>query len=243
MAPNGYLISRCPYCSSYVHTPTQQPLRLCLQCHRIFRVEPLKAQYIRDKRNAIARVRYYRTGKHHEKFLTAVEQSRTQVAELMPCETKEQEEVQEEQVGLVLPSQHRLLNRLLRIHAGSVAVNLQLLKKKCEKAGLPWLWVSQQIEILVRNGRLVCPKPWQVHLVATTTPQTELTSEYSPTALARRLGEIIREAETPISPTNLLSELGLEEVALTQVKEAIERLVLQGFIFRTRNGCYRWIGD
>ncbi len=243
MAPNGYLISRCPHCSSYVHTPTQHLLRLCLHCHRIFRVEPLRAQYIRDKSDAIARVRYYRTGKHHEEFVTAVEQSRIQVAELVPCVTREQEEIQENEVDSVHPSQQRLLNRLLRIHAGFAAANLQLFKKECEKAGLSWLWVSRQIEALVRAGRLVCPKPWKIHLVTATTTQTELTIAHNSTALAKRLGEIIRNAKTPVTLASLMVELGLEKAVTGQVEEALERLMAQGFIFRTTNGRYRWIGD
>ena len=175
--------------------------------------------------------------------MTAVEQSRAQVAELMPCEPKEQEDAQENQDDPVLPSKHRLLNTLLRIHAGTIAANLQLLKKKCEKAGLPWLWVSQQIEVLVHAGRLVCPKPWQVQLVAANPPQTELVSEHSPTALAQRLGEIIREAKTPITLASLMIELSLEKAATTQVEESLEQLMTRGFIFRTPKGSYRWIGD
>ncbi len=175
--------------------------------------------------------------------MTAVEQSRAQVAELMPCETKEQEDAQDNLVASVLPSKHRLLNTLLREHAGPVPVNLQLLEKECEKAGLPWLWVSQQIEVLVHAGRLVCPKPWQVQLVAANPPQTELASEHSPTALAQRLGEIIREAKTPITIASLMTKLGLEKAATAQVEEALEQLMIRGFIFRTPKGIYRWIGD
>jgi hypothetical protein len=40
-----------------------------------------------------------------------------------------------------------------------------------------------------------------------------------------------------------MTELGLEKIVIEQVEEALERLINQGFIFRTTNGRYRWIGD
>lgn len=221
----------------------EQSLRICLRCQRIFRVKTLFAQHVRDEKTALARIKVYKTGKHHKEFVTAIEKSRVQTAELMPCEIKEQVELQGDQSNSVSPSQHRLLNRLLSIHAGPVAINLELLKKKCEEAGLPWLWVSQQIEVLIRAGRLVCPKPWQVHLVAKITPQPEVTSELSPTYLAQRLSEIIRKATTPVTLASLMVELGLEKEVSAQVEETLDQLMAQGFVFRTPKGRYRWIGD
>ncbi len=143
----------------------------------------------------------------------------------------------------VPPSHRRLLTTLLNEHAGNVPISLQSLKEECERAGLPWKWASHQIEALIRSGRIVCPKPWQAQLVESKPPQTEIPSEHNRVSLTKRLGEIIRETKTSITLAILMSRLGLEEAARLHVEEALEQLVLQGFIFRTRNRCYRWIGD
>lgn len=244
MAPIGYFISRCPYCSSYVHTPTLQPLRICLQCKRIFRVNPSSAQYVKDEKIALTRVKYYRTGKHHKEFITATEESHTHDSNSITSSTHEQEEEQDNNEIVLAPPYHRrLLTILLNKHAGKMPITLQSLKEECRRAGLPWKWALHQVETLIRSGRIVCPKPWLAQLVTSEPPHTEITSEYSLASLAQRVGEILREAKTPITLTILMSRLGFEETARTSVEEALELLVHQGFIFRTHDKYYRWIGD
>jgi len=245
MRRSGFYVIRCPRCGRYTFAPITQKTRFCVYCHRIFKVNPLDAQYVEDAKTATTLVKFYNTGKHHEEFMEAVRQSRAQVVALVPSQNIKLESLSDrEGIGTATSSRRRRLEEILYKYARGTGVELQVLEEECLKAGLPWDWVSQQLEALKRSGRIVCPRPWLVRIVASVDrPQTGKTvSNYSLAALARQIGDIIRKAERPISFMDLTNTLLKKGAPTAQIEKAIELLKVQGYIFKTRDGGYCWTG-
>jgi len=246
MRRDGFYIIRCPRCGRYTFAPIRQKTRFCVYCQRIFKVNPLNAQYVEDAKTATTLVKFYNTGKHHEEFMEAVERSRAQVTALIPSRDVKLESLSDEEGEhrAASSSRRRLLEEILYRCAKSSPIELHVLEEECRKAGLPWSWVSRQLEALTRSGRIVCPRPWLVRLVTSDVLQDEKpTRHYTPTALARRIGEVIREAGGTIHSTDLMNMFQRQGVTATQVEEALELLKVQGYILKTRDGNYRWTGS
>ena len=244
MQREGFYVVRCPQCGHYTFAPIRQKTRLCVYCQHIFKLNPLSAEYVEDSEAARTKVKLYQTGKHHEEFMAAVERSRDRVAALLPKETLSLDTVRDRGSTTGAQSGRRkLLETILSRHARTAPTDLSVIEQECEKAGLPWSWVTQQLESLIRAGQLVCPKPWQIRLVA---PEEELTAgsppQQSVTTLARRIGEIVRRAGTPITEEGLRQALERENLGTAQLGEALEVLRLQGYVIKTREGTLRWTG-
>jgi hypothetical protein len=244
MQREGFYVVRCSQCGRYTFAPIRQKTRLCVYCQHIFKVNPLSAEYVEDSRTARTKVKLYQTGKHHEEFMAAVERSRERVAALLPKETLSLDMVRDRGITTSAHSGRRqLLERILSRYARNAAADLRLIEQECEKVGLPWSWVTQQLESLIRSGQLVCPKPWQVRLVA---PEEESRTGSRPqqtvTTLARRIGEIIRKASMPMNEEDLKQVLERENLGTAQLGEALELLSLQGYVIKTREGTLRWTG-
>lgn len=244
MQREGYFIVRCPRCGRYTYAPVRQKTRLCVYCQRIFKINPLNALYVKDAKTARTRVKFYQVGKHHEDFMEAVERSRAHVKALIPSKRASLDEVQEKQPSILSTSaRRRVLERLLHQHASSTAVDLRILEEEAQKAGLEWSWAAQQLEGLIRSGYIVCPKPWQVRLVASEPFSTSKSSrQYSKTETARKIGEIIRNAKRPLTQEGLISKLGQNSITIVQLEAALELLRTQGYIFKTRQGTFQWTG-
>jgi hypothetical protein len=244
MQREGFYVVRCPQCGRFTFAPIRQKTRLCVYCQHIFKLNPLSAEYVEDSETARTKVKLYQTGKHHEEFMAAVERSRERIAALLPKETLSVDKVSEKASTTSGPSGRRqILEAILSHHARSAPADLSLIEQEGEKAGLPWTWVTQQLESLIRAGQLVCPKPSQVRLVA---PEEESRSSSIPqqsvTTLARRVGEIVRTASKPISEDELKQTLERENLGTAQLAEAVEMLRLQGYVIKTREGTLRWTG-
>jgi hypothetical protein len=245
MQREGFYVVRCPQCGRYTFAPIRQKTRLCVYCQHIFKVNPLGAEYVEDARTARTKVKLYQTGKQHDEFLAAVERSRERVAALLPKETLSLDMIRDKEsaAGAQSARRHRLEEILSRF-ARNTAADLPLIERECEKVGLPWSWVSRQLESLIRSGQLVCPKPWQVRLVAAEDElQTKLPSQQTVTTLARRIGEIIRKASMPISEAELKQLLERQNLGTTRMEEALEALRLQGYVIKTREGTLRWVAQ
>lgn len=244
MQREGFYVVRCPQCGRFTFAPIRQKTRLCVYCQHIFKLNPLNAEYVENAETARTKVKLYQTGKHHEEFMAAVESSRERVEALIPKETLSLDKIRDKAPTTGAPSGRRqLLETILSRHARNAPADLPLIEQECEKAGLPWAWVTQQLESLIRSGQLVCPKPWQVQLVA---PDTESQSGSLPrqsvTALARRVGEIVRKAGKPISEGDVKQALERENLSAAQLGEALEMLRLQGYVMKTQEGALRWTG-
>jgi hypothetical protein len=245
MQRKGFYVIRCSSCGRYTYAPIKQKTRLCVSCQRIIKVNPLNAVYVEEAGTARTRVKFYQTGKHHKEFMTAVEQSRDKVTALIPTEKVELEQLEDSGPELHTAStRRRMLEKILHRIARDTPVDLNMLEKESEKEGLPWEWVLHQLEKLIRAGHLICPKPWQVRLV-TEEPEISHKSQIkmSPTTLARRIGEIIHNAKTPISYTQIHHELEKESISTIHLDDALEKLRMQGYILKTSKGTFRWTGD
>lgn len=245
MRKKGFYIIRCPQCGRYTFAPIYQKSRLCVYCQRIFKVNPLHAVYTEDAETARARVKFFQTGKHHKDFMMAIERSREKITKLLPSEKVDVEQLQEPKGDRQTSSQRRrVLEKLLYHHARDNPVDLTVFEKESIKEGLPWEWVVQQIEGLIRSGNIICPKPWQIQLVvAEYLSNVEFKTEVSPTELARRLGEIIQKARSPVSYEQLIQELHQDSVSSIQIDEALELLRIQGYVLKTSEGTFRWTGS
>lgn len=243
MRREGYYIIRCPKCGRYTYAPIRQKTRLCVYCQRIFKVNPLNAQYVKQAEIARTRVKVYQTGKHHEEFQVAVEQSRDKVKSLLPSKEISAKSLQEKARILPSSARRRVFETILHKYAGKEAVDLQIFEEECQKAGLPWSWASQQLEGLIRSGDIICPKPWQIRLVTSETFDSNISEgQYTQSKLARRIGEIIRYAGTPVTHTQILQQFEKESIDISQIKQALEMLKNQGYIFKSRDETYQWIG-
>ncbi|MFW9830333.1 MAG: hypothetical protein ACFFD8_00945 [Candidatus Thorarchaeota archaeon] len=245
MRRDGFYIIRCPNCGRYTYAPMRQKTRLCVYCQRIFKINPLNAIYVTDAETARARVKLYQAGKHHQEFMKAVEKSRTSIQSLLPEESVKINELRDEiKDSQPVSSRRRELERILYQHARTAEMNLQSLEEECHKAGIPWEWATQQIEALIQSGQIIAPKPWQIRLVVTEESITiEPPSKISSTKLARKLGEIIRSAQKPLSHKELLQRLPQESLSSLDVDEALNMLRVQGYILKTASGDYKWIAD
>lgn len=244
MQREGFYVVRCPQCGRYTFAPIRQKTRLCVYCQHIFKLNPLTAEYVEDSKTARTKVKLYQTGKHHEEFMAAVEQSRERVAALLPKETLSLDMIHDRGPITSAPSGRRqLLETILSRHARNAPADLPLIEQECEKAGLPWTWVTQQLESLIRSGQLVCPRPWQIQLVA---PEEDSRPgsppQQSVTTLARRIGEIVRKSSRPVTEEDLKQALERENLGTAQLGEALEVLRLQGYVIKTREGTLRWTG-
>lgn len=245
MRQKGFLIVRCPHCRGrYAYTPIQQTIRLCTSCRRIYRINLQHAQYIDDARQAIALVKFYQSGKHHEEFAAAVAQSnaRTEATDISD------NSISEHPKDILLSthsvtSRHRILRKILRKYAGSEAVDLCFMAKRCEEAGISWNWAVLELENLISSGDLVCPKPWQIRLTTIDNPPTNTSDLYNSTVLARRISEIIQGSKSPINLENLIGVLKQHDIPAAQVREVLERLKIQGYVYQTKEGNLQWIGD
>jgi hypothetical protein len=245
MAQGGFLIIRCPKCGRYTYAPTKQKTRLCVYCQRIFKINPLNAVFVEDDRTARTRVKLYQTGKHHKEFMAAVEKSREHVKPLIPKERIELDQIQEEKPHLQPAStRRRELEKILYKHARTKTLDLQDLEKKVRKAGIPWEWTVRQLEVLIRSGYLISPKPWQIRLVADEVEADKNeTKRISPSKLARKIVDIIRKSPTPITHAQLMTRLEQENISDIDSEEAITLLRNQGYILKTPKGTYQWTGD
>jgi len=245
MPREGYYIIRCPKCGRYTYAPTRQKTRLCVFCQRIFKINPLNAIYVDTAERARTRVKFYQTGKHHQEFMNAVEKSRKSIQSLIPQESTNLTELQEITTEVQPTStRRRELEQILNQHARTTNIDLQQLEQECQKVGIPWEWASQQIEMLIRSGHIIAPKPWQIRLVADVTEPTKTkTQKVSPTKLAQTIGKLIRKSPTPISHTQLLEQMNKESISSVDVEEALTLLKLQGYILITPKGTYKWTAD
>jgi hypothetical protein len=245
MPREGYYIIRCPRCGRYTYAPTRQKTRLCVFCQRIFKIDPLNAVYIENADMARTRVKFYQTDKHHQDFMNAVEKSRESIQSLIPQESINLTELQQMETKIKPTStRRRELEQILEQHARTTSIDLQILEQECQKAGIPWEWATQQIEMLIRAGHIIAPKPWQIRLVADKTgPVERKTQELSPTKLARTIGKIIRKSPKPISHAQLLEQMNKESISSVDVEEALMLLRLQGYILITSEGTYKWTAD
>ncbi len=245
MPREGYYIIRCPKCGRYTYAPTRQKTRLCVFCQRIFKINPLNAVYVDNAEMARTRVKFYQTGKHHQEFMNAVEKSRKSIQPLIPQESVNLTELQEVHAKVQPTStRRRELERILNQYARKTGIDLQQLEQECQKAGISWEWASQQIEMLIRLGHIIAPKPWQIRLVTDVTESTETNiQKVSPTKLAQTIGKIIRESPTPISHAQLLEQMNKESILSADVEDALTLLKLQGYILITPKGTYKWTAD
>lgn len=245
MRRDGFYIIRCPNCGRYTYAPVHQKTRLCVYCQRIFKINPISAIYVAEAETARVRVKLYQTGKHHQEFMEAVEKSRATIQTLLPDENVELTELQDEKSEpLPKSSRRRELERILYKHARTTPMDLQILEQECIKAGISWEWVTQQIEVLIRAGDIIVPKPWQIRLVVLEDKTMEKKpAKISPTKLARRIGEIIRTTKTPLKHEELLHRLQQESLSSIDIDEAIDLLRAQGYILKTPRGTYKWTAD
>jgi hypothetical protein len=243
MRDKGFYIIRCPKCGRYTYAPIQQKTRLCVYCQRIIKVNPIQAQYVKNAETARTRVKLYQTGKHHEEFMRAVEESREEIKALIPKEEISLEKLGEKVQPISSASGRRnILESLLSKLARTTPVDLHVLEKESEKAGLQWEWVAKQLEGLIRSGYLICPRPWQIKLVAAELGSPTQLKSLSITSLARRIGEIIRESERPLDNKEILKRLDKNEISEGHFEKALEMLKTQGYVFKTRQNTYRWTG-
>jgi hypothetical protein len=205
----------------------------------------LSAVFVDDANTARTRVKLYQTGKHHKEFMAAVEKSRDKVQSLIPDESVNVEELKEAQ-DTVQPvsTRRRELESILHKHARKDALDLQVLEQECLKAGIPWDWTVQQLEVLIRTGHLIAPKPWQVQLVTDEISSgASQTRKVSVTKLAQLLGNYLRESKASLSQATLANRLEEEGVSSAGIEEGLNLLRNQGYVLKTSSGTYRWTGD
>ncbi|MFX0169243.1 MAG: hypothetical protein ACFE89_07805 [Candidatus Hodarchaeota archaeon] len=245
MPREGFYIIRCPQCGRYTYAPTPQKTRLCVFCQRIFKIDPLNAVFVEDPETARTRVKLYQTGKHHKEFFTAVEKSREKIRSMIPENVVDIERLQEPKPErLTLSSRRRELERVLFQQARSKPVDLHVIEEACEKAGIPWSWAVTQIQMLIRSGHLIAPKPWQIKLVAEDFKTGEKASKpVNLSTLARRIGQILRESSIPLDLVQLREQLDQESILSIDVEKALNLLSAQGYILKTPTGSYRWTSD
>jgi hypothetical protein len=245
MPREGYYIIRCPQCGRYTYAPTRQKTRLCVFCHRIFKINPLDAIFEEDATTARTRVKLYQTGKHHKEFLEAVEKSREHIRELVPETRVEIEELQgEKQERLPASLRRREFERILHQQARNFPIDLQNIEEACEKAGIPWSWAVKQIQTLIQSGNLIAPKPWQIQLVSSDSSSAEISqkSKSIPT-IARKIGEILRRVPTSLNINQIREHLGIESLSNEYIEQALDLLRTQGYVLMTTKGTYRWTSD
>lgn len=245
MPREGFYIIRCPRCGHYTYAPTHQQTRLCVYCQKIFKINPLSAVFVDDAKTARARVKLYQTGKHHKDYMDAVEKSRDKIQPLIPDTNLNLEQLQDtKQMIQPVPMRRRELERILYQLARKNPLDFQVLEKECRKVGIPWDWVVQQIEALIRSGHLISPKPWQVQLI---TEEREVpdnqTKKVSSTKLAQLLGNVLRNSPVPLSQDELANHLEEGGVSSAGIEEALNLLRNQGYVLKTSTGTYRWTGD
>lgn len=245
MSREGFYIVRCPRCGRYTYAPTRQKTRLCVYCQRIFKINPLNAVFVDDAVTARTRVKLYQTGKHHKDFMEAVEKSREKVQTLIPDDNLSIDALKESKHDIQpVSARRRELERILYQHARKKALDLQVLENECQKSGVPWGWVIQQIETLIRTGHLILPKPWQIRLITDKISSTEKeTRRISPTKLAQRVGSILRGSQTSLSYDEIVARLEEEAISTTGLDEALSLLRNQGYILKSAKGTFQWTGD
>ena len=245
MPREGFYIIRCPQCGRYTYAPTRQKTRLCVFCHRIFKINPLNAIFEKDATTARTRVKLYQTGKHHKDFLEAVEKSRKHIRELIPETKVEIKELQDEKrERLPVSSRRQEFERILHQQARNSPTDLQNIEETCEKAGIPWSWAVKQIQTLIRSGHLIAPKPWQIQLVGTNSSSAEVPqkSKSIPT-IARKIGEILRRTPTPLNINQIREHLGDGSLSHEDIEKALDLLKTQGYVLMTTQGTYRWTSE
>jgi hypothetical protein len=214
-------------------------------CQRIFKIDPLNAIFEEDATIARTRVKLYQTGKHHKEFLAAVEKSRDTIRSLIPETTVEVEKLDEEKVPrLPLSSRRQEFERMLNQQARDAPVDLQDIETICKKIGIPWSWAVKQIQMLIRLGDIIAPKPWQIQLVSSDLSVTNKSQKsYSVTTIARKIGEILQSASAALNTTQIRQKLGHESISSGDIEKALELLRTQGYILKTTQGTYRWTSD
>jgi hypothetical protein len=190
-------------------------------------------------------VKLYQTGKHHKEYMDAVEKSRDIIHTLIPEEHLNLEQLQDSKPSIQPASMRRReLERILHQRARKEPLNLQVLEQECLKAGIPWEWVTQQIESLIHFGHLISPKPWQIQLVTEGIglPDSQA-KKVSATKLAQLLGNVLRDSPLPLSQDELVTQLEEERISSVGIEEALSLLRSQGCVLKTSTGTYRWTGD
>jgi hypothetical protein len=245
MPREGFYIIRCPRCGRYTFAPIRQKTRLCVYCQRIFKINPLSAVFVDDAKTAQIRVKFYQTGEHHKDFMEAVEKSRHKIQLLIPKENLDLEHIQNsKQKKQPISARRRELERILYQKAKGTPLDLQDLERECVKTGIPWEWVVQQVEALIRSGHLIARNPWQIRLVAEENTSTDKqVRKVSSVKLAQTIGHILRESQMFLSREELISRLGDEAASSSDIEEALNLLRNQGYILKTSKGTYQWIGD
>jgi len=245
MPREGYYIIRCPQCGRYTYAPTRQKTRLCVFCQRIFKVNPLDAIFEEDAITARTRVKFYQTGTHHKEFLAAVEKSRERVRALIPETIVEIEKLHgEKPERLPVSSRRQELDRILHQQARKSPIDLQVIEEACEKNGIPWNWAVKQIQILIRSGHIIAPKPWQIQLVL-----GEMSSAEAPqkaeniTTIARKIGKILQKTSTPLTINQIRDNLSNGSPSSEDIEKALDLLRTQGYVLMTTQGTYRWSSD
>ena len=241
----GYYIIRCPQCGRYTYAPTRQKTRLCVFCQRIFKIDPLNAIFEEDAITARTRVKLYQTGKHHKEFLAAMEKSRENIRALIPETPIEVEKLHDEKSNLLpVSSRRREFERILHDQAQNAPVDLQTIEKNCEKAGIPWSWAAKQIQILIRTGYLIAPKPWQIRLVSSDVSSTDAPLKSGNiTVVVQKISDILRRASIPLNATEISEKLGHEAITRDNIEKALDLLRKQGYILKTAESAYRWTSD
>jgi hypothetical protein len=218
---------------------------LCVYCQKIFKINPLSAVFVDNATTARSRVKLYQTGKHHKEYMDAVEKSRDKIQTLIPEKDLNLEQLQDSK-PIIQPAsmRRRELERILYKRARKEPLNLQVLEQECLKVGIPWEWVVQQIESLIRSGHLISPKPWQVQLVTEEIglPDSQA-KKLSSTKLAQLLGSVLRDSSVPLSQDELVTHLEEEGVSSLGIEKALSLLRNQGYVLKTSTGTYQWTGD
>jgi len=245
-----FVVFRCPICGKFTYAPLGQKTRLCSFCGKIIKIDIRQAIVVDDARQASFLVKRYNLKGGEKNYLKALKAQKEKLLDLIE-EMEELPELSDEGKEVKVSSKTRRMLIMLKENCGT-PINIDELRKLCKKYNLEWDWVREQLEVLMKEGTVIFPKPWLLQYISDETvegyvpgkrqPQKK-NSLYQAKNLHKALANILRERNEPISYAELVKILKSKGFTLEEIEETVRKLSMEGILMEPRPGYFLWIGD
>jgi arsenate reductase-like glutaredoxin family protein len=237
-----YAIFMCSKCGKYTFSPVGQKTRLCGNCGSIIKIDPMRAQIVKDPREASLLVRKYNAGKDAKSFLQAVEASQKEWEELLPKESVKIEELIEEE-ETISSSRIQRLTLLLKENCVKEPASFDQIEELCPKYKLNFEWVKEKLTQLGKEGNIIFPTPWTVKYIGTMDSGYTAVSRASKAQMqlkgaSKALTRILNQSKEPLTEKEIIQEMENAGYNPEETLETLKKLHKSGEIIEPRPGYY-----
>lgn len=229
-----FLVFRCSKCLNFTNAPVGQKRRRCSYCGKIIDIRKAATALFETPQEASAAVKAYNASRGGEEFEKAVERSRERVRKLMPVESLEADDITDTTEEGPPEGKRKRLMSLLKGEAASKPCALDRFEEVCERSGLDWTWVEEQLQNLANTGSVIFPRPWSIRLIVG--GKKESTRDEKPRDITQEIIALLDRRGGKLPVNRLVVHFEEKGVSRESVLSSLDKLMQRGDIYEPRQG-------